>query len=320
MPGITFASLCNRYSGQTGLVVGRGPTRFRYEELRAGAGPIFFINDAVSQEKWIAPNRPAFFFAHDSSMRCWLSETNRRSVPVVIVDQPETGPANFRGRGLVIGPDDPILRPLPEYVSYTKGGPFESAEILSRTREEIREAGQLFTSNGTIQPLLHFAWYVGCASLKLVGCDGFSGIGYDMRLENRSLSVQRNATDIRIKQDEVLRKLSLPAEHLGTIPHRIGTILEVRVTPARRASFIAWSESVIRLWRSFGCSEMSVTDSIFESGTSWLSGTWPRIEACSDCLSSDAYKALVLGAHPFLSGEFDTSFKVAHRAVLIDGE
>lgn len=319
MPGTTFASLCNRCPGETGWVVGRGPTRFRYEDLREGNGPVFFINDAVSQEKWVARDRPSFFFAHDASMRCWLAEKARRSVPVVIIDQPETGPANFRGRGLVIGPDDPILRPLSDYVTYTKGGPFAPAEILSRSREEIRGAGQLFTSNGTIQPLLHFAWYVGCASLKLVGCDGFSGIGYDMRIENRSLSVQRNATDIRVKQDEVLRRLSLPAEHIGTIPHRIETIVEVRVVPSRRALFITWSETLIRLWRSFGCSETSVTDSIFESGTSWLSGTWPRIEACSDCLLSEKYKVLVLGSHKFLSGEFDNSFKIAHRAVLAAG-
>jgi hypothetical protein len=140
-----------------------------------------------------------------------------------------------------------------------------------------------------------------------------------MRLENRSLSVQRNATDIRIKQDEVLRKLSLRAEYLGTIPHRIETIVEVRVTRERRSLFLEWSKSLVRLWRDAGCTPTAVTDSVFESGTSWIAGTWPDIGACSGCLSSDAYKVLVLAAHPFISGEFEASFRTAHRAVLVGG-
>jgi hypothetical protein len=315
MPGPTFASLCNLYAGQTGWVVGRGPTRFRYEALKEGSGPVFFVNDAVSQEKWLDGGRPSFFFAHDSSMRCWLHDKGRRSVPVVVTDQPETGPSNFRQRGLVSGPDDPVLGSLEKLVTYTKAGPFGPVEILSRSREDIRAAAQLFTSNATIQPLLHFAWYVGCSSLNLVGCDGFSGIGYDMRLENRSLSVQRNATEIRVKQDEVLRRLGLPATYLGEISHRIETIAEVHVARDLRAGFLLWSESLMRLWRNNGAVGISLTDSVFESGTSWISGTWPGIKECSACLSSEDYKVLVLGAHQFVSGEFDKGFKVAHRAV-----
>jgi hypothetical protein len=280
---------------------------------------VFFINDAVGQEKFLAPGQPSYFFAHDSSMRCWLADTERKSLPVVVVDQPETGPANSRARGLVSGPDDPVLAAVSQYVAYTKGGPNLPSELLSRPLGEIRDCAQLFTSNGTIQPLLHFAWYVGCESLKLVGCDGFSGIGYDMRLENRSLSVQRNATDIRIKQDEVLRKLSLRAEYLGTIPHHVETIVEVRIVPERRAPFLAWSEALVRLWRGGGCTRVAVTDSVFESGTSWIAGTWPNIDGCSACLSSDNYKVLALAAHAFLSGGFDKGLRTAHRAVLVGG-
>jgi len=109
MTELPFASFCNRFAGRTGWVVGRGPTRFRYEDLRSCAGPVFFVNDAVGQETWLPGDTPSFFFAHDSSMECWLLDPRRRSIPVLIADQPVTGPDENRARGLISGADDPLL-------------------------------------------------------------------------------------------------------------------------------------------------------------------------------------------------------------------
>jgi len=319
MTELPFASFCNRFAGRTGWVIGRGPTRFRYESLRDCEGPVFFVNDSVSQEPWLRRGIPSFFFAHDASMECWLLDPRRRAVPVMVADQPLTGPADARVRGLISGAADPRLASVASGVLYTKYGMISRECLLGRTREEIREAGQLYTSNGTIIPLLHFAWYVGCTSLNLVGCDGFAGVGYDERLENRSGSVQVNATNIRVKQDEVLDRLSLPRSYLGTIPHRVTMIMEIRVDRARHEGFLAWVEKLVWRVRDAGCDGVAVTDSVGRSGSFWINGTWPTIESCSRCLGSDAYAKAVLGGVPFLARDPATAFKVAFRAVPAEG-
>jgi hypothetical protein len=311
---LPFASYCNRYHGRTGWVVGRGPTCFRYEEFGRSEGPFFFINDAVSQEKWLPEGCPSFFFAHDSSMECWLFDRGRRSVPVLITDQPMTGPKDGQIPGLITGADDRRLERIPEAIFYRKGGPFARTSILERSREEIRDSAQLYTANGTIHPLLHFAWYVGCAKLNLVGCDGFPGTGYDDRLENRSHTHQCNAMSIRLRQEEVLTKLSLPREYLGVIPHRVKMILSLSVERAHHDGLLGWSDRLVGLFRAFGSEDISVTDEMDRSGTYWINCTWRDIDSCVGCVASDTYREAVLAGATLLSGDPARSFKVAYQA------
>jgi hypothetical protein len=317
MIALSFASQCNRFAGQVGWVVGRGPTRFRYEALGQAEGPIFFINDAVGQEIWTTERQSTFFFAHDAVMECWLFSRRLKSIPVLIADQPLTGPDENRKKGLISGIDDSRLAALPRAIFYRKNGPFEKASLLSRGREELRNSGQLLTRSGTIHPLLHFAWYVGCSKLNLVGCDGFPDTGYDGRLDNRSQSRQQSAMTIRCDQEEMLRQLALPAEYLGTIPHRIEMMLELKVSRESHGGFLEWARALIALYRKHGCGELTARDLITPSGGYWIKGVWPGMEACVECLISPEFKHMTRDAlAPFVSDPRE-SLQVAYRAVRI---
>jgi hypothetical protein len=293
VPIQSFDSYCDRYQGRTGWVVGRGPTSYRYEDLARADGPVFFVNDAVGQEKWLGPGQDSFFFAHDASMRCWLKPGLLRSVPVLIADQPETGPVGQRMEGLILSAGDRQLEGLTRVVLYRKSGPLDRETLLDRTRPEIARAGQLHTWSGTIHPLLHFAWYVGCSRLNLVGCDGLPEAGYDTRLENRSGSRQLRSLNIRVTQDAMLRRLSLPWEHLGTIPHHIAVLFTLRQARANRGWFLPWLEEFRAVFRSSGCGELVLADESESSDRCLVTGIVPRIDPLASCMDSEAFKKAI---------------------------
>jgi hypothetical protein len=315
MTELPFASLCNRFSGRTGWVVGRGPTQFQYEALAQAEGPFFFINDAVVLEKWISERQSSFFFAHDGSMQCWLTGGQMRSIPVLIADQPITGPRERRSKGLISGAYDPLLANLRQAILYRKNGALDRTTLLARSREEIQRSGQLHTASGTIHPLLHFAWYVGCAKLNFVGCDGLPEIGYDSRLENRSNSRQQNALFIRIHQERMLRQLSVPHEYLGTLPHRIKMLIEIEVGREKRAQMLEWAQSLVSQFRADGCVDPAMVDRVEANQRCWIGGIWPAVEPCVECFISQRYRELTQGQLGQVLGDSKPGLKVAFQAV-----
>jgi hypothetical protein len=233
MTKLDFAAFCNRYAGRPGWVVGRGPTLYRYEDLATVDGPVFFINDAVSQETRLAAKCDSFFFAHDLEMAVWLGKI--RSTSVLVIDFPITA---YTRKGLLTGPHDPLLQRKGEVVLYRRLGEFEPDLLLERSRLEIARSRQLYVKSGTIHPLLHFAWYVGCSRLYLIGCDGLPTVGYDGRLPNLSRSKQQAAFIIRLDQEEVLRTLKVPVEYLGTPPHTLQLECAVVVRDSKQSKVI----------------------------------------------------------------------------------
>jgi hypothetical protein len=224
MTKLDFAAFCNRYAGRPGWVVGRGPTLYRYEDLATVDGPVFFINDAVSQENRLAAKCDSFFFAHDLELAVWLGKI--RSTSVLVIDHPITSQTR---KGLLSGPHDPLLQREGKVVLYRRLGEFEPDVLLERSRLEIARSQQLYVKSGTIHPLLHFAWYVGCSKLYLIGCDGLPTVGYDGRLPNLSATKQQASFIIRRDQNEMLHMLKVPVEYLGTPPHMVQLECEVVV-------------------------------------------------------------------------------------------
>lgn len=49
------------------------------------------------------------------------------------------------------------------------------AGLLGQTRLQIADRRQLFTAMVSTTPAVHFAWYLGCGSVMLVGIDGGGG-------------------------------------------------------------------------------------------------------------------------------------------------
>lgn len=256
MSVLDFSSYMNRFSGQTGWVVGRGPTLFDYSQLASVQGPTFFVNDAVSQECHLADGTPSFFFAHDASMAKWLSTV--RSIPTLVVDHPYAGPHN---KGLLRGADDPVLALAGDVLLYYQHGELAPENLLRHSREEVARARQLYIRYGTIHPLIHFAWYTGCAELNFVGCDGLPNLGYDKRLPNLSASTQQSAFAIRQHQEQILSALKLPANYVGTPPHDVRLDCLLTVRPVQKSTFTRLSGELVSFARTAtGCLSVALEE------------------------------------------------------------
>ncbi len=208
----SFAGFNNRYAGGSCYVVGRGPTRFDYEELTDFSDPIFFVNDAVCLEKYARSE--TFFFAHDATMRVWLNGAIRATAVL---------PVN----GDVFSESSPVLG-HDGAVAFYQRTPGNRMDLLRASRDEIAALRELYTNTGTIHSLLHFAWYCGFKRITLIGCDGIdrhnlprcavpSANGYDVRLRNLSrTSPWWHYSIIRDVQDRLMSALGLEAVYRGT--------------------------------------------------------------------------------------------------------
>jgi hypothetical protein len=150
--------------------------------------------------------------------------------------------------------------------------------------------------------------------LHFVGCDGLPGFGYDPRLENRSASSQQQAVPIRVRQEQMLRQLAVSREYVGTPTHYLEMTLEIRVAPEDHGRLLAWAESLLALFRSFGCRDLDAHDFTSQAKGYWIRGRWPDIEPCVECQLSAAYReALRAALEPQLGGSRD-NLRIAYRA------
>jgi len=224
---VALASFANRFAGKTGIVVGRGPTTFDFRDLDKADGPVFFINDAVALERYVSHD-DSFFFALDHPQAHWLRRTEIhepiRSLPVLLEGNKWGKPGDPRGtRG---------ARRVTWFKSPTT---FKDRwDALSQSRDDIAASSQLYLARGTIQPLIHFAWFTGITQLKLIGCDGINDPArvYDDRLPDWSGRRPGMIYDgIRRRQDDVLRHLGVRPEYIGTpAPQKVASELKPEVT------------------------------------------------------------------------------------------
>lgn len=205
-----FSTFNNKYHGQECIVVGKGPTEFKFEELQDVSCPVFFINDAVCYEDNVLGE--SFFFAHDATQLVWLPRI--KSIAVVPL-----------GDKVVRNRTDPRLTQASRLCIY-KWGSFNKS-LLNKSRDEIAKLGSLYLNSGTMHALVHFVWYCGFKHIKFIGCDGINNklllqskgmkSGYDPRITNlsKSRSWYQNRK-IRQHQDWMCDKLKLTTEYIGT--------------------------------------------------------------------------------------------------------
>jgi hypothetical protein len=210
---VPFADFNCKYDGQSCYVIGRGPTDFDYEKLAEVREPIFFINDAVSLEKFARSD--TYFFAHDAQMLPWMNGAIRSTIVVPI--------------------DGKVFRQTPGIELHHAGNIVfyhwreeKKEELLTMTREQIAEIKQLYTYTGTIHSVLHFVWFCGFKRVRFVGCDCISdrnGLperlqtvdGYDPRLANLSQSASSfNYLHIGRAQILLSQLFGLETEYVGT--------------------------------------------------------------------------------------------------------
>ncbi len=215
MPAIPFESFRDRHLGERAVVVGKGPTTFDYEQLARLDAPTYFVNDSVCLERFVAPERACYWFAHDRGQMVWLPRLER-----AIAVLPDDGK-------VLDGPADPVLETTRHYTLY-RWRVREQAEVVRQTKDELARTRELFTDQGTIHSLLHFVWFCGVRKVTFIGCDGIEAkpesgavvdprTGYDARLENVSNSAPWGTfSRIRKGQDRLCRKLRFEVELLGT--------------------------------------------------------------------------------------------------------
>lgn len=217
MRAIPFESFRDRHLGERAVVVGKGATTFEYGDLARLDTPTYFVNDSVCLERFVAPTRPCYWFAHDRGQMVWMPKLTR-----AIAVLPEDGK-------VLDGPSDPVLESAREYTLY-HWRVREQDVVVRQSKEELARTRELFTDQGTIHSLLHFVWFCGVKKVSFIGCDGLEvstrsahlahpETGYDARIENASNSAPWGTfSRIRKGQDRLCRKLGFEVEHLGTPP------------------------------------------------------------------------------------------------------
>ncbi len=205
----------DRYRGATGIVIGKGPTRFRYENLHSFTGPAFFINDAVQFENHAHNAVERFFFAHDVAQACWLTR-ELQSVAVL----PAASAVSSSGKPLLSVQTLPSLNAkrvaVYEWLPSWRGDSNDAARL--RSQEMITNTNALYYNTGTIHSVIHFAWWCGIRHLLFVGCSGFHRDGkfYDDRIDVKSGGQPIGVFGmIRKKQDWMCETLGVQQEHVN---------------------------------------------------------------------------------------------------------
>lgn len=175
---IPFESFVNKYEGKQGLLIGRGPTDYDWTKLAEHDGPIFAVNDAALHVEKFTKSPDTFMLAQD--MRIAPLVPQLRSVCIV----PYGGQYGFAVRKLTL-PSHCRISWITRVVEPGR------TVLLNQTREELAVSKRLFKSAIKPKPTtvlaIHFAWFCGVSSLKLIGCDG-TGTGYNRDMENASNS------------------------------------------------------------------------------------------------------------------------------------
>jgi len=219
MPSQRVGEYRGAYAGRRFWIVGKGPTRFAFENLCEIDDPVIFLNDAVQFERFAAAAPETFFFAHDPHQRVWLTP-QLRSTAVL----PECDATGSTGREKLSARSAPEAATVASLATYTWAEEYrrDPARVARLSRSEIARTGRLFVGPGTIHTAIHFAWLCGASGISLVGCDGWRGhnstdpaAAYDPRIKLRSGAPSLGVhVRIRKTQDWLCEQLGLAAEYI----------------------------------------------------------------------------------------------------------
>ena len=212
----------NRYAGRRFVIIGKGPTRFQFENLTSVDDPIIFINDVVQFECFARHSVETFFFAHDTCQAVWLTPKLRSAAVIARAEAKDR-----TGRAMLCAEELPGAGPPCSLVTYEWGGWYGEDEPacagrLSRCgREQIARTGKLYLNSGTIHTAIHFAWLCGASKITFIGCDGFAGSTdagktYDRRIDLKSDCRPVGVfAKIRQVQDRMCAELGIETEYVN---------------------------------------------------------------------------------------------------------
>jgi hypothetical protein len=154
---MTFENLNNRYAGFPCILLGRGPSLDKWLENKPDTSGhiVIGINNVCSVTKThysISCDQDANQWSHHPTQ--WI-----RGIPYL----------NAWGKESSFLPDDSL--PFAHFGNTVEG----RAGRLRQTRDELAKSKQLYIATSSSHPAIHFAYYLGCSSLTLVGFDGTGG-------------------------------------------------------------------------------------------------------------------------------------------------
>lgn len=172
---VPFRELKNRHAGETILVAGTGPSLDRLVDA-AITGPRIYLNRSafvlpasagktywlVADDAW-GKKVPGPWFAHLRAVQDGSAKT------VLCVRSPLLGAGGFPPAP--IGPN----------IFHWKSEAANRDRLLSLSRDEIADLGELWMFSGTGGTAVHLAWYLGASKLVLAGLDGADGYAKRLR-------------------------------------------------------------------------------------------------------------------------------------------
>ncbi len=170
---MNFAELKNRHAGKTAYIIGTGPSLDGFDF--ASVGPDDFVI-AIHRAAFVVPDLPCegFWQVLDDGWAMGVpglwSECLQAIVDglaVGLFKDPLNVPPKLKNAASKIPESETIVR--------FSGGIKGNWKELDLTRDQVAEYGRLFTYAGSGATAVHAAWYMGAASMVLVGLDGGDG-------------------------------------------------------------------------------------------------------------------------------------------------
>lgn len=222
-------NLLDAHEGSTFVIVGKGPTELRYEDLGKMNNPFIFINDAVQLEGFAVRAAARFWFAHDAIQSIWATAPGISACVLPLADAYDSAGRPLISVAQVIdelgahneGTYDPSYELPRQILGYhwalDKWRRLGIQGLTEVTKHGLARSGELFLNSGTIHSAIHFAWLCGAHKIAFVGCDGIAEAGYDKRLALRGTPYAgRYYPKIRRVQDQMIEALGLQGQYLGT--------------------------------------------------------------------------------------------------------
>ncbi len=158
---MTWEGLNNAFAGRPAVLVGKGPSLDAW--LAKGCpSPPNAVCVGINNVAWVVPNVP-FSVSADVQMDYYAPTASA------------TGTTCIRGVPYQTTEGEWIAEAKADGSIWFDAHTFNHETRLSQTREELAEHRRLYCRSSSANPGIHLAWYMGFASIVLIGMDGGTG-------------------------------------------------------------------------------------------------------------------------------------------------
>ncbi len=163
------SELINKHEGQCVWIFATGPSLDYVDDAQI-IGPRIFLNRTA----FVMPTSPgeSYWMACDDSWGMGVPGPWQETL-----DKVRNGTAGFAGvfRDPLMAGNKLVPAPDGANIYHFKGEKSLTPHLLKMDREQLALTNNLYQYCGTSAPAVHLAWFMGAASVNLIGCDGTDG-------------------------------------------------------------------------------------------------------------------------------------------------